>query len=256
VCIWRIPSLEIEREFLADEHEIGAIAISSDNRLLATGGTDYPIRLWSIPEYACIAHVNEGGMCHSIAFIPHENILVAGTMGGELLIWNYVENRIETIKGASKGIITAIAVLDYPHQCIVGDSEGKIEIWDIHIAERVKRLRSSGGYVTGFAVTNDKKTLLASNVNGEITAWNLATSNVAWKVRSDGSVNGIVALDKSGVIVTAGWFAESRAIANGSSSGKWALRPSNGGQAIAACQENGVFYVGLASGYLNACKAE
>jgi WD40 repeat protein len=68
--------------------KVWALALSPDGRLLATGGPDKAVRIWSVPEGKPLA-VLEGheGWVTSVAFSPDSRLLASGSNDRTVRLW-------------------------------------------------------------------------------------------------------------------------------------------------------------------------
>jgi WD40 repeat protein len=86
-------TLTVQRHFLADEQGVAWVAMSPDSAMLATGGFDGVVQLWSTRTWRPIGKpvVVVAGQVHSVEFDPTGRVLIATSSGGRSNLWSVPE---------------------------------------------------------------------------------------------------------------------------------------------------------------------
>jgi WD40 repeat protein len=86
LCVWEVSSGQLLREIDAPDHWL--IALRRDGQVVATGGTDGIIRLYSVADGRLLAKQRvEGGYVMSVAFSPTGETLASGGEDGHIRLW-------------------------------------------------------------------------------------------------------------------------------------------------------------------------
>ncbi len=124
-----------------------AIALSSNQQWIATGGNDNLVRLWDVrkswesrvgselkPFLGHTAEVN------AIAFSPDDLLLATGDLKGNVFLWN-IETReiIKKFKGHTRKI-TAISFLKNGSRLVTSSIDNSVGQWDITTGKEIEQL--------------------------------------------------------------------------------------------------------------------
>jgi len=136
------------------EAEIGALAISADKQILATGSQDKTIKLWNLETGKLIctfgnlltwgAHT-ETVSC--LAFTPDTQTLVSGGF----------DNSMKSL--------------------ISGSFDGTIKFWNLQTRDKPRTFKASLG-VKAIAISRDGRVLASTNWDGNIRLWQIDTGEV------------------------------------------------------------------------------
>jgi WD40 repeat protein len=136
------------------EAEIGALAISADKQILASGSQDKTIKLWNLQTGKLIctfgnlltwgAH-RETVSC--LAFTPDTQTLVSGGF----------DNSMKSL--------------------ISGSFDGTIKFWNLQTRDKPRTFKASLG-VKAIAISRDGRVLASTNWDGNIRLWQIDTGEV------------------------------------------------------------------------------
>jgi eukaryotic-like serine/threonine-protein kinase len=80
-------------EWKAHPERFYALALSPDNRLLATGGNDAVVRLWDMTSHEEVAEFSPGSIAADMAFAPDGKTLVTVTFDTDIKFWHVATKR-------------------------------------------------------------------------------------------------------------------------------------------------------------------
>jgi len=93
--LWDVPTRRLMRSFKS-EFDIRSIAASPDGTMLATGGSDGSLRLWSMETGAqiLILDASSSSSIDALAFTHAGDRLVASDSSGAITVWSLADNQI------------------------------------------------------------------------------------------------------------------------------------------------------------------
>jgi len=146
----------------------GSYAMDFDFRrpLLATGGWEGELALWSLPD-GKIQRVWSGhtSAIRGLGFSGHG--LVSGSEDGGLTLWTRLGNPVEKV--FSGGTITQVAVGG--NWALTGHTDGKVRVWQLPDLRLQKTYALFPGNVFALAVHPVTGRMAASGEGGKVYAW-------------------------------------------------------------------------------------
>ncbi|MCS6790083.1 MAG: caspase family protein [Bacteroidia bacterium] len=131
--IWAVSTQDfsIQRTLRGHTKGVRGLAISPDERLLASAGLDGKVMLWRIPEGLRIQtlEANTEGM-RAVAFSPDGRFLAGAGKDGKLFLWHVNTGRLEKSLTLSVPLWT-VAFCPNGQYLIAGGEEGLLRVWRI-----------------------------------------------------------------------------------------------------------------------------
>ena len=170
----RTPVLPVH-VFDGHESAVQAVAFSSSRNLIATGGADRTVRLWSAETFMP-GPVFRGHQDYvtALAFPPDGRTLASGDLAGTVRIWSMATRRALRSMRAHKGGITAVAFSSDGNWLATAGRDGEVKLWDM-LRSRAPRVFSGHvGEVRALSFAPDGATLATAGADGVIRLWSTA----------------------------------------------------------------------------------
>lgn len=160
--------------------DIFALAITSNNKKLVSGGEDKAIRIWDIEERKQITSINvHNATITSIAISPDDKIFASGDAMKKIILWD-IENpkRLRTLLG-HKNTVTALTFspdgADKYSGCLAsGSLDGTIRFWNPDTGEELVTIATGHTkWIKAIAFSENGSTLVSANMTGNVDVWSL-----------------------------------------------------------------------------------
>jgi WD40 repeat protein len=184
-----------------------ALAVASSGRIIATGGDDGLVDLWS-SDGRRLRVLDHGGDITSAAFSPDERMLVTSSADGTAHIWRVSDGRRLHLLIGHRGVVVEAAFSPDGRYVATASEDSTARIWSVKTGESLThRPLGGGGALTSLAF-NPSGTLLAATArNGNVRLWRVPTGELdpGHNLRPHGGVVSGAAFSHDGRwLVTAG----------------------------------------------------
>jgi WD40 repeat protein len=183
-----------------------AMAYSHDGHLLATG---LPIAAWDTSNSAqprLLTKTALSGNVDVAEFSPRAPLLVTGSAGEEVKLWDLIRPGSPTLRATLAGSVAspqAVAFSPDGRTLATLGSQGEVLLWDVRTASpRVSgRIPSNGNATRTLTFASDNGRLIAGGTDGTVSVWDVRDKSRSRLVTSanlhTGPVGGI-AVDRRG----------------------------------------------------------
>jgi len=179
--------------------------ISPDHRMVALGGPDRKVRVYSTADgallYECGQHTD---WVMSLKFSPDGELLATGDRGGNLFLWQAANGRpVESLRGHT-GAINDLAYTMDSAVLVSGGGEGKVFFWDTWGYKAIRNFDAHSGAVFGVDISKTSE-LLTCGMDGLTKRWDMNAAVLA-QLESVGDWAYSTAFAKGGAaVVTGAW---------------------------------------------------
>jgi WD40 repeat protein len=211
IIVWENITKNLDNEdkefYRLEGHQnpITRIAISSDDRFLASADKNGNIKIWDLGTRENIITIKERNqLIQDLKFGKDDRLFVASS--SYLKVWNYkTGSEIHTFPVTP----TAMDISEDKNRLVTSDCNGTLQLWDLTYYNQLSILTGHKGCVKSLAFLKDRP-LLVSMGDNTMKIWNLEKPH--WKTLKNGDDTVIdakvtekdgtvVAIDQSGAIV-------------------------------------------------------
>jgi len=156
---------------------MGAVAISLDNRWIASGNNDHTARLWDADTGKEIRRF-EGHPLEvtSVAFSGDGKRLLTGSKDGTARLWDTESGKeLRNLKGHPYWVWNVAISRDGTQALTACSGDGVVRLWDLEKGEVIRRLDGHKPDVKSVAFSADEQRALSAGNDGTLRLWDLAT---------------------------------------------------------------------------------
>lgn len=157
---------------------IQQMAISPDNRVLVTVGTDHALRLWSLSDgsvfQSLLGHID---IVTAFAFSGDGRLLVSGSLDRTVRLWDVESGTLLQTLTAPQ-TVTTVTLHPETETIVGGDQAGNIHLWDRQTGALQQTLHQSDTEITAVTYAQSPSRLISANSDHHIQIWDLQTGSV------------------------------------------------------------------------------
>uniref|UniRef100_A0A8D0GNU7 Katanin p80 WD40 repeat-containing subunit B1 n=1 Tax=Sphenodon punctatus TaxID=8508 RepID=A0A8D0GNU7_SPHPU len=171
------------QEIIAHSSNVSSLVLGkSSGRLLATGGDDCRVNIWSVNKPNCILSLTgHTTPVESVKINTKEELIVAGSRSGSIRIWDLEAAKIlRTLMGHKANVCS----LDFhPFGVFVasGSMDTNIKIWDVRRKGCVFRYKGHTEAVRCLRFSPDGKWLASSSDDHTVKLWDLTAGKIMFE---------------------------------------------------------------------------
>lgn len=178
---------------------VNALALSPDDRAIATANSDTTVQLWDaatgelLQTFAKRFGLGAGhtDAVTALQFSAAGDSLITGSQDGTLKQWNLRDYRLQRTLTAAGWPMTAIALSPEGRVAIAASTSGTLSLWPLANAaaspQPVLNLVRHGGAVNDIALSPDGSRLASAGEDGTLRLWGLPDGQLlhTWTVKED-----------------------------------------------------------------------
>lgn len=186
------PSFVIESRYAVDQN---TVAVSQDSSLLATGGANGSVQLWSLLTGQRIGALDAGSPVRAVEF-SSSGAVVSGHEDGLIIVWQTARGEKKSIlktagpvnvmtltaspvaAGITRGMVKRKKTTPQPSEpreqyLATPDGRGRISLWSLERGEIVRTLSGGDATVSVLVASSIDTTLISADENGVVTSWDV-----------------------------------------------------------------------------------
>jgi WD40 repeat protein/transcriptional regulator with XRE-family HTH domain len=156
--------------------EVWSVALSQDDRLLATGDNNCKICLWQLQTgQQLLTFQGHTNWVRSVAFNSDGETLVSGSVDRTVKLWSVQTGQCLKTFTEHDGEVYSVAFSPDGQTVVSGSSDRTIKLWDINTGECLKTFIGHSKEVFAIALSPDGQIVASGSGDQTIKLWNINT---------------------------------------------------------------------------------
>lgn len=172
-----IPSPALARVLKGHTSDIFGLAISPDNKWIASGSRDKSLIIWNTQTGAEKFSIEQfTSTINSCSFSPDNTFLVATSGSSTIGVWNLLDGNLKFPPMTHSGV-NSCAVNRDGSQIITTSNEGTIKFWDTKSGRELPKSITVENSITSLSRNHNHNWILIGLENGNLNLYDLNTGN-------------------------------------------------------------------------------
>ncbi|MGQ4650034.1 protein kinase domain-containing protein [Lyngbya aestuarii] len=199
------PTWQCIRTLTGHASSIHAVALSTDEKFLASGSADKTIKIWhldsGIIDYTLFGHLN---LVDAVAFSPDGYLLASGSWDHRIKIWNLETGDLIHTLCEHSGWIKSLVISQDGQTLASGSSDKSIKIWHCESGQLKATLEGHTSAIDALAFSLDGKMLASGSGDKTIKLWDVLSGKVRLILRGHSQTVNCLSFSPSGQILFSG----------------------------------------------------
>ncbi|XP_017773064.1 PREDICTED: protein FAN-like [Nicrophorus vespilloides] len=178
---WKcLSSLTLKTTYSTHKDKVSCVFFSEDSERIISVGHDSKLKVFSVGQERQIRSASIGSMPLSCCVkLPYNNILVIGSFGNEIILYDLDFGRVTQTVTAHDDAITCVAWGTKSNLLCSGSGDCTVGVWRSANREGIKKVIypphhfDHNSHVTSLCLDRDNKYLAVGTEDGEIYVWNM-----------------------------------------------------------------------------------
>uniref|UniRef100_A0A8C3IWK2 Katanin p80 WD40 repeat-containing subunit B1 n=1 Tax=Chrysemys picta bellii TaxID=8478 RepID=A0A8C3IWK2_CHRPI len=171
------------QEITAHSSNVSSLVLGkSSGRLLATGGEDCRVNIWSVNKPNCIISLTgHTTPVESVRINTNEELIVAGSQSGSIRVWDLEAAKILRTLMGHKANICSLDFHPFGSFVASGSLDTNIKLWDVRRKGCVFRYKGHTQAVRCLRFSPDGKWLASASDDHTVKLWDLAAGKIMFE---------------------------------------------------------------------------
>ena len=154
------------------DKDINSVAVSPNDKLIATGSQDKTAKIWRRSDLVLLATLRghkRGVWC--VQFSPVDQCLATGSGDSMIRIWALSDfTCLKTLEGHTNSVLQIVFVTR-GMQMLSSDSDGLIKLWTVKTSECIKTFDEHTEKLWSLALSHSQEIMLTGGVDSVLNIW-------------------------------------------------------------------------------------
>ena len=194
------------RDVLAHSNTIRTLAISADGKLLASGGKDNKIKLWSLPMGALMNSYNAyGDTINVLAIHPDMKLLASGFEDKTIKLWSLPDGKLKMTLEEHRDEIQLLSFTPDGRRLISASIDNTIKVWSMPEGLLIDDLEAPAG-ILSLAISPDGGRIAVGLNDNSIRIWSFPDFELLQTLKGPSDNASMLAYSQDGRILVSGYL--------------------------------------------------
>lgn len=146
------PGIQYHSNIVAHDEAISAIAVSTDDKYIASVSSDGFLKIWSLHGGGLVQRVRLGAAGLTVLFSADNKTVATGDADGKIRLWNVETGAPLPFVGSHERGVTALAWTSDGKILISGGEDKTLRYWDTMTNRQIVRITAHDGAVRAIAL--------------------------------------------------------------------------------------------------------
>jgi len=175
IIIWNAKTGELLRNIEGHSNWVLSVAISPDNKFIASGSADKTIKIWSLESGELVNILtSHSNWVNVVAFTPDGKSLVSGSADKTVKVWGFFTGKcLHTFQKHSQAV-RCLAISSDGEILVSGSADKTINLWDLKTKKYLHSFEGHSDWIEGVDISPNKEKLIGISRDGEVKVWQAA----------------------------------------------------------------------------------
>ncbi|XP_049888722.1 telomerase protein component 1 isoform X1 [Epinephelus moara] len=164
---------------------ITASDITADRKHLATVSLDFMLKVWSSTKGNEVAALQSSSPLNCVTFEPEGHLLAAGCWNGNVIVWNWVQNKMLTSLSGHQHSVRSLSFSPSSSMLCSGSVSGEVRVWSVPNSTCVGCFQAHGGATEALTFLDEGSMLLSAGSDHMLQLWSGGLGRSVTALKSD-----------------------------------------------------------------------
>ncbi|XP_058486983.1 telomerase protein component 1 [Solea solea] len=165
---------------------ITASDVTADDKHLATVSLDFTLKVWSSAKGQEVASLPSSSPLNCVTFDPEGRLLVAGCWNGEVIVWNWLQNKTQSPLSGHQHSVRSLSFSSSSSSMLCsGSISGEVRVWSVPTSTCVGCFQAHLGATEVLTFLDGGAMLLSAGSDHTLQLWSGGLGRSITELRSD-----------------------------------------------------------------------